>query len=75
MVQVAMAMAVIKSCPLSTASKEYAEALAHWLLVQDSSLRTRVQVLQQEVLRLRQEIVMSKAATTGDVPALEATGK
>lgn len=74
-VQVAMAMAVIKSRPPGTTSREYAEALAHRLVVQDSGLRTRVQELQQEVLRLRQELVMSKAATTGVVPTMEATGK
>lgn len=74
-VQVAMAMAVIKSRPLGTTSREYAGALAHRLVVQDSGLRTRVQELQQEVLRLRQEIAMSKAATTGVVPAMEVRGK
>lgn len=72
-VQVAMAMAVIKSRPPGTTSREYAEALAHRLLVQDSGLRTRVQELQREVLRLRQEIAMSKAANTSD--AVEATGE
>lgn len=74
-VQVAMAMAVIKSCPPGTTSREFAEALAHRLVVQDSGLRTKVQELQQEVLRLRQEMVMSKVATTSVVPVLEATGK
>lgn len=73
-VQVAMAIAVIKSCPPGTTSREYAEALAHQLVVQDSGLRTRVQELQQEVLRLRQEMALSKAATTSVMPALEATG-
>lgn len=69
-VRVAMALAVIKSRLPGMSGREHAEALSRQLTGRDDGLRRKVQELQQEVLRLRQEVVMSRATS-----AVEAAGR
>lgn len=66
-VRVAVAMAVIRSRPPGVSGRHHAEALARRLTAQDRALGGTVQDLRQEVLRLRQEVALSRAGA-------EATG-
>uniref|UniRef100_A0A3B5R0G1 Meiosis-specific, MEI4 homolog (S. cerevisiae) n=1 Tax=Xiphophorus maculatus TaxID=8083 RepID=A0A3B5R0G1_XIPMA len=59
--QVAVAMAVIRSRPPGVSGRQHGEALGHTLRRQDGAWRERAQALQQEVLRLRQELLVSRA--------------
>lgn len=60
--KVALAVAVIKSKPSGLSGREYAEALARQLKSHDEDWKKKAQELQQEVLRLRQELLMSRAS-------------
>lgn len=57
----ALAVAVIKSKPSGLSAGEHAQALARVLKSHDEGWRKKAQELQQEVLRLRQELLMSRA--------------
>ncbi|XP_008395234.1 meiosis-specific protein MEI4 isoform X2 [Poecilia reticulata] len=59
--QVAVAMAVIRSRPPGVSSRQHSEALGRTLRRQDGAWRERAQALQQEVLRLQQELLVSRA--------------
>ncbi|XP_070844095.1 meiosis-specific protein MEI4 [Chaetodon trifascialis] len=59
--KVALAVAIIKSKPPGVSGREYAEALACKLKDQDEGWKKKGQELQQEVLRLRQELLISRA--------------
>lgn len=79
--KVALAAAVIRTRPSGLSGREYAEALACKLKSRDEGWRRKAQELQQEVLRLRQEVLMSRATlnaageTPGEMtqPVLEGT--
>ena len=62
--RVALAAAIIKSKPPGMSSREYAEALACKLRSCDEGWKKKGEELQQEVLRLRQELLMSRAAAS-----------
>ncbi|XP_014909941.1 meiosis-specific protein MEI4 [Poecilia latipinna] len=59
--QVAVAMAVIRSRPPGVSSRQHSEALGCTLRRQDGAWRERAQALQEEVLRLQQELLVSRA--------------
>ncbi|XP_076613017.1 meiosis-specific protein MEI4 [Chaetodon auriga] len=59
--KVGLAVAIIKSKPSGVSGREYAEALARKLKNQDEGWKKKGQELQQEVLRLRQELLISRA--------------
>ncbi|XP_014831113.1 PREDICTED: meiosis-specific protein MEI4-like [Poecilia mexicana] len=59
--QVAVAMAVVRSRPPGVSSRQHSEALGRTLRRQDGAWRERAQALQQEVLRLQQELLVSRA--------------
>ncbi|PWA28631.1 hypothetical protein CCH79_00020401 [Gambusia affinis] len=59
--QVAVAMAVIRSRPPGVSGRQHGEALGRTLRRQDGVWRERAQALQEEVLRLRQELLVSRA--------------
>ncbi|XP_039981041.1 meiosis-specific protein MEI4 isoform X2 [Xiphias gladius] len=61
--KVALAVAVIKSKPPGMSVREHAEALACKLKGQDESWKKKAQGLQQEVLRLRQEMLITRATS------------
>lgn len=63
-------MAVIKSKPPGRSAGEHAQALARVLKSHDEGWRKKAQELQQEVLRLRQELLMSRARSN-----MEAAGR
>ncbi|XP_031148916.1 meiosis-specific protein MEI4 [Sander lucioperca] len=63
-VKAALAVAIIKNRPLGVSSREYAEALACKLMSQDASCRGKAQGLQQEVLKLRQELLITRLTNT-----------
>uniref|UniRef100_A0A3Q1B970 Meiosis-specific protein MEI4 n=1 Tax=Amphiprion ocellaris TaxID=80972 RepID=A0A3Q1B970_AMPOC len=58
--KVALAVAVIKNKPPGMSGRAYAEALACKLKSQDESWKEKAQRLQQEVLRLQQEMLITK---------------
>ncbi|XP_028252673.1 meiosis-specific protein MEI4 isoform X2 [Parambassis ranga] len=62
-VKVALAVAVIKTRPRGMSGREHAEAQACTLRRQDESWKERAQGLQQEVLRLRQEMLVAKVTS------------
>lgn len=62
--RVALAAAIIKSKPSGVSGREYAEALACKLKSCDEGWKKKGEELQQEVLRLRQELLMSRAAAS-----------
>ncbi|XP_035986276.1 meiosis-specific protein MEI4-like [Fundulus heteroclitus] len=74
--QVAVAVGVIRSRPPGTSGREHAEELGRRMRRQEAAWRETAQVLRQEVLRLRQELLMSRSLveaersrqTTGLVP-------
>uniref|UniRef100_A0A3P8TVJ7 Meiosis-specific, MEI4 homolog (S. cerevisiae) n=1 Tax=Amphiprion percula TaxID=161767 RepID=A0A3P8TVJ7_AMPPE len=61
--KVALAVAVIKNKPPGMSGRAYAEALACKLKSQDESWKKKAQRLQQEVLRLRQEMLITKVTS------------
>ncbi|KAJ8008906.1 hypothetical protein DPEC_G00083290 [Dallia pectoralis] len=58
--KLAVAVAVIKSKPPGTSGRQHAEYLARMLRSQDEAWKTKYQQLQEEVLRLRQELHLSR---------------
>ncbi|XP_069371687.1 meiosis-specific protein MEI4 isoform X2 [Paralichthys olivaceus] len=61
--KVAAAVAIIKSKPAGMSGREHAEALGCRLKSQDESWREKALELQQEVLRLRQELLITKVTS------------
>uniref|UniRef100_A0A8C4HZ01 Meiosis-specific, MEI4 homolog (S. cerevisiae) n=1 Tax=Dicentrarchus labrax TaxID=13489 RepID=A0A8C4HZ01_DICLA len=61
--KVAQAVGVIKSKPSGLSGREYAEVLATKLKIQDEGWKKKAQELQQEVLRLRQELLVATATS------------
>lgn len=61
--KVALAVAIIKSKPQGMSGREYAEALGCKLRSQDESWKEKAQGLQQEVLRLRQEMLITRVTS------------
>ncbi|XP_021169283.2 meiosis-specific protein MEI4 [Fundulus heteroclitus] len=59
--QVAVAVGVIRSRPPGTSGREHAEELGRRMRRQEAAWRETAQVLRQEVLRLRQELLMSRS--------------
>uniref|UniRef100_A0A3Q2PEI0 Meiotic double-stranded break formation protein 4 n=1 Tax=Fundulus heteroclitus TaxID=8078 RepID=A0A3Q2PEI0_FUNHE len=62
--QVAVAVGVIRSRPPGTSGREHAEELGRRMRRQEAAWRETAQVLRQEVLRLRQELLMSRSLDT-----------
>ncbi|XP_062266976.1 meiosis-specific protein MEI4 isoform X2 [Platichthys flesus] len=61
--KVAVAVAIIKSRPAGMSGREHAEALGCRLRSRDHSWREEAQELQQEVLRLRQELLITRGTS------------
>lgn len=60
--QLALALAIIRSKPPDQSSKEYALSLAKRVSGQDAK---RVETLEAEVLRLRQQLILSRISAGG----------
>ncbi|NXD84957.1 MEI4 protein, partial [Halcyon senegalensis] len=58
--KLALAFAIIQSKPPGKSCKEYTEHLAKSVSEQDFGWKSKVEVLEAEVLRLRQELLLSK---------------
>ncbi|KAL4649025.1 meiosis-specific protein MEI4-like [Arapaima gigas] len=58
--KLAVAVAVIKSKPAGMTGKQHAEYLASRLLAEDDTWKAKAQSLQEEVLQLQQELLLSK---------------
>ncbi|XP_074845233.1 meiosis-specific protein MEI4 [Carettochelys insculpta] len=58
--KLALALAIIHSKPPGKSSKEYTEHLAKIISVQDVKWQSKVEALEAEVLRLRQELLLNK---------------
>lgn len=58
----ALAVVLVKIRPSGVSAREYAEALASRLRRLDVGWREEARKLQREVLRLQQELLMSRAA-------------
>ncbi|XP_013924044.1 PREDICTED: meiosis-specific protein MEI4-like [Thamnophis sirtalis] len=58
--QLALALAIIRSKPPDKSSKEYAVHLANTVSEQNSKWKTRVEALEMEVLHLRQQLLLNK---------------
>nr|XP_033505173.1 meiosis-specific protein MEI4 [Epinephelus lanceolatus] len=71
--KVALAVAIMKNKPSGTSSREYLEALVCKLKSQDESWKEKAQGLQQEVLRLRQELLITRM-TSNTKSTTEAAG-
>ncbi|XP_023134987.2 meiosis-specific protein MEI4 [Amphiprion ocellaris] len=67
--KVALAVAVIKNKPPGMSGRAYAEALACKLKSQDESWKEKAQRLQQEVLRLQQEMLITKVTSKSNTEA------
>ncbi|XP_062324516.1 meiosis-specific protein MEI4 isoform X2 [Osmerus eperlanus] len=70
--KLALAVAVIKSKPPGKSGRLHAEDLAVKLRSQDEAWRTKAQGLQEEVLRLRQELLLTKLLSKPSKPQNEA---
>lgn len=71
-VKMALAVAIIKSKPRGVSGREFVETLASRLKNQDEKWKEKAEGLEEEVLRLRQELLLFKlkksgAETAGDV--------
>ncbi|XP_070782387.1 meiosis-specific protein MEI4 [Enoplosus armatus] len=71
--KVALAVAMIKNKPSGMSGREYAEALSCRLKNQDEGWKRKAQELQQEVLRLRQELLINRG-TSNTKSTAEAAG-
>ncbi|TMS12503.1 Meiosis-specific protein MEI4 [Larimichthys crocea] len=71
--RLALATAIIKSKPRGMTGRQHAEELAAMLERQDEGWKKKAQELQQEVLRLRQEVLISKV-TANAKNSMEAAG-
>ncbi|XP_013973591.1 meiosis-specific protein MEI4 isoform X2 [Canis lupus baileyi] len=58
--KLALALAIIRSTPADTSSREYTEHLAKVVSEQESTWRSKVQVLEAEVLQLRHKLLLSR---------------
>lgn len=58
--KLALAFAIIHSKPPGKSCKEYAEHLAKTVSERDFGGKSKVEVLEAEVLRLRQELLLNK---------------
>ncbi|XP_035153692.3 meiosis-specific protein MEI4 isoform X2 [Callithrix jacchus] len=58
--KLALALAIIRSKPADKSSREYTEHLAMLLSEESSKWRSKVEVLEAEVLQLRQKLLMSR---------------
>ncbi|KAM9154301.1 meiosis-specific protein MEI4 [Pangshura tecta] len=58
--KLALALAIIHSKPPEKSSKEYTEHLAKIISGQDFKRRSKIEALEAEVLRLRQELLLNK---------------
>ncbi|NWR67598.1 MEI4 protein, partial [Bucorvus abyssinicus] len=58
--KLALAFAIIRSKPPGKSCKEYAEHLAKTVSEQDFGWKSKVEALESEVLRLRQELLLNK---------------
>ncbi|XP_033979737.1 meiosis-specific protein MEI4 isoform X2 [Trematomus bernacchii] len=67
-VKVSLAVAIIKTKPPGVSGREFAEALACRLRRQDENWKEKSEELQQEVLRLRQEVLINRL--TGNTSAI-----
>ncbi|XP_041832502.1 meiosis-specific protein MEI4 isoform X4 [Melanotaenia boesemani] len=61
--KVSVAVVIIKNRPAGMSGREFAEALASRLRVQDRGWKDKAEALQQEVLRLQQEMLITRATT------------
>ncbi|TKS75304.1 Meiosis-specific protein MEI4 [Collichthys lucidus] len=71
--RLAVAAAIIKSKPRGVSGRQHAEELAAMLERQDEGWKKKAQELQQEVLRLRQEVLISKVTANAN-NSMEAAG-
>jgi len=62
-VKVSLAVAIIKDKPRGMSGREYAEALASKLRREDAGWKEKALGLQQEVLRLRREMLITKVTS------------
>lgn len=58
--KVALALAIIRSTPADTSSREYTEHLAKVVSEQESTWKSKVQALEAEVLQLRHTLLLSR---------------
>ncbi|XP_040839094.1 meiosis-specific protein MEI4 [Ochotona curzoniae] len=58
--KLALALAIIRSKPADKTSKEYAEHLAMLVSEKESTWKSKIEVLEAEVLELRQKLLLSK---------------
>ncbi|XP_045723079.1 meiosis-specific protein MEI4 isoform X1 [Mirounga angustirostris] len=58
--KLALALAIIRSTPADTSSREYTEHLAKVVSEQESTWRSKVQALEAEVLQLRHKLLLSR---------------
>uniref|UniRef100_A0A3Q0QTT4 Meiosis-specific, MEI4 homolog (S. cerevisiae) n=1 Tax=Amphilophus citrinellus TaxID=61819 RepID=A0A3Q0QTT4_AMPCI len=61
----AVAVAVIRNRPPGMSGRQHAEALGRELRLQDEGSKKKAEELQQEVLRLRQEVLIAKTTSAG----------
>nr|XP_008120223.1 PREDICTED: meiosis-specific protein MEI4-like [Anolis carolinensis] len=61
--QLALALAIIRSKPPDKSSKEYAEHLAKIVSGQDFKWKSRIAMLEAEVLHLRQQLLLRKTSS------------
>ncbi|XP_071323802.1 meiosis-specific protein MEI4 isoform X2 [Trachinotus anak] len=61
--KLALAVTIIKNKPMGTSGREIAEALACKLRSQDENWRKKAQGLQQELLKLRQELLIARVTS------------
>ena len=57
-------MAILKTKPSGVSGREYVEALARKLESRDEGWKNKAEELQQEVLRLRQELLIARATSS-----------
>lgn len=74
-VKVSLAVVVIKTRPRGMSGREHAEAQARTLQRRDDSWKQRAQGLQQEVLRLRQEMLVAKVTSNATKSVVEVAGR
>ena len=72
--RVALAVVLVKIRPSGVSARHYAETLASGLKRSDEGWKKEAQELQREVLRLRQELLMSRVAETKVASSGEAAG-
>ncbi|XP_029352924.1 meiosis-specific protein MEI4 [Echeneis naucrates] len=61
--RVALALAIVKTKPAGLSGRENAEALARKLRSRDESWKEKAEGLQQEVLRLRQQLLLARVTS------------